>query len=137
MARYGLKMTINQLLFFGSLPNLHGASGYIWGHNFRPNQDLEPISTSKWPDHQNLSFVKDKHTYGKQIARKGSTKVTYKETFVSKQSCLYMIRVFKDLVSRVEQFSGSEIVGFKNKISSVPLSIKKWTFCWQNIDKQA
>ena len=29
MARYGLKMTIYQLLFFGSSPNLHGASGYI------------------------------------------------------------------------------------------------------------
>ena len=29
MARYGLKMTINLLLHFGSLPNLHRASGYI------------------------------------------------------------------------------------------------------------
>ena len=29
MARNGLKMTIYQLLFFGSLPNLHGAPGYI------------------------------------------------------------------------------------------------------------
>ena len=29
MARYDLKMTIYQLLFFGSSPTLHGASGYI------------------------------------------------------------------------------------------------------------
>ena len=49
MARYGLKMTINQLLFFGSLPNLHGVSGCIWGHNFISNQDLDPFRTSKWP----------------------------------------------------------------------------------------
>jgi hypothetical protein len=29
MARYGLKMAIIPLLFFGSSPNLHAASGYI------------------------------------------------------------------------------------------------------------
>ena len=29
MARYGLKMSIYQLLFFVSSPNLHAASGYI------------------------------------------------------------------------------------------------------------
>ena len=29
MARYGPKMAIYQLLFFGSSPNLHGALGYI------------------------------------------------------------------------------------------------------------
>ena len=34
MARYGQKMTIYQLLFFGSQPNLHGASGYMLDHNF-------------------------------------------------------------------------------------------------------
>ena len=49
MSRYSLKMTINQLLYFGSLPNLYGASGYVWGNNFRPNQDLDPLTTSKWP----------------------------------------------------------------------------------------
>ena len=49
MARYGRKRAFYQLLFFGSSSNLHGASGYIWGHNFRPNQDLDPLSTSKWP----------------------------------------------------------------------------------------
>ena len=47
MAGYGPKMAIYQLLFFGNSPNLHGASDYIWGHNFWPNQDLEPLSTSK------------------------------------------------------------------------------------------
>ena len=35
---------------------------------------------------QNLSFVKDKHTYGKKMSRKGRTNVIYKGTFVSKQS---------------------------------------------------
>ena len=33
-----------------------------------------------------LSFVKDKHTYGEKMARKGRTKVIYKGTFISKQS---------------------------------------------------
>ena len=27
---------------------MRAASGYIWGHNFWTNQDLDPISTSKW-----------------------------------------------------------------------------------------
>ena len=49
MARFGPKMAIYQLLFFGSSPNLHVASDYIWGHNFWPNQDLDPLNTSKWP----------------------------------------------------------------------------------------
>ena len=43
---------------------------------------------------QNLSFVKDEHTYGKKMARKGRTKVIYKGTFVSKQS-LYIYSVEK------------------------------------------
>ena len=34
-------------------------------------------------DNQNLSFVKDEHTYGEKMARKGCTKVIYKGTFVS------------------------------------------------------
>ena len=33
-----------------------------------------------------LSFVKDEHTYGEKMARKNRTKVIYKGTFVSKQS---------------------------------------------------
>ena len=37
---------------------------------------------------QNLIFVKDKHTHGKKMARKGRTKVIYKGTFVSNQSLL-------------------------------------------------
>ena len=37
-------------------------------------------------DRQGLSFVKDEHTYGKKMARKGRTKVIYKGTFASKQS---------------------------------------------------
>ena len=36
----------------------------------------------------NLSFVKDEHTYGKQMARKDRTKVIYKGTFISKQSLI-------------------------------------------------
>ena len=42
-------------------------------------------------DCQNLSFVKDKHTYGKKMARKGRTKVIYKGTFISKQSLLIIV----------------------------------------------
>ena len=49
MARYGRYMSIYQLLFFGSSPNSHKDSGYIWGHNFWTNQDLESLSTTKWP----------------------------------------------------------------------------------------
>ena len=37
-------------------------------------------------DCQNLSFVKDEHTYGKKMARNGCTKVIYKGTFISNQS---------------------------------------------------
>ena len=37
-------------------------------------------------DRQNLSFVKDDHTYDKKMVRKGRTKVIYKGTFISKQS---------------------------------------------------
>jgi hypothetical protein len=39
-------------------------------------------------DRLDLSFVKDEHTYGKKMARKGRTKVIYKGTFISKQSLL-------------------------------------------------
>ena len=42
-------------------------------------------------DRQNLSFVKDEHTYGKNMARKGRTKVIYKGTFVSKQSLQFQM----------------------------------------------
>jgi hypothetical protein len=49
MARYGLKKAIYQLPFFRTSPNLLGASGYIWGHNFWPNQYLDPLDTSKLP----------------------------------------------------------------------------------------
>ena len=34
-------------------------------------------------DRQNLSYVKDEHTFGKKMARKGRTKVIYKGTFIS------------------------------------------------------
>ena len=44
-------------------------------------------------DRLNLSFVKDKHTYGKKMARNGPTTVIYKGTFVLNQSlsCHYNI----------------------------------------------
>ena len=51
---------------------------------------FEPIlsKTCKAPqnDRQNLSVVKDEHTYGKKVARKGHTEVISKGTFISKQS---------------------------------------------------
>ena len=34
------------------------------------------------------SFVKDEHTHGKKMARKGRTKVIYKGTFISERSLL-------------------------------------------------
>ena len=37
-------------------------------------------------DRQNLSFVKDEHTYGKKMARKGRSKVIYKGTFICIQT---------------------------------------------------
>ena len=64
MARYGHYMAIYQLLFFGSLLNLHAASGYIWGHNFWTNQYLNHQN-----DCLNLSFVKDEYTIGKKLAK--------------------------------------------------------------------
>ena len=86
MTTYGCKMTIYQLLFFGSLPNSHVASGYIWGHNFWTNQDLD------------LSFVKDEHTYGKKMARNGPTTVIYKGTFVSNQSLVDYLLIINHIV---------------------------------------
>jgi hypothetical protein len=56
---------------------------------------FEPIisKTCQAPqyDRQNLSFVKDAHTYGKKVARKGRTEVIYKGTFISKQSLIILI----------------------------------------------
>ena len=43
---------------------------------------FEPIIT-KTSDHNDLSFVKDKHTYGEKMARKGHSRVIYKFSFVS------------------------------------------------------
>ena len=37
--------------------------------------------------------MKDEHTYGKKIVRKGRTKVIYKGTFISKQSLCYPLSV--------------------------------------------
>ena len=47
-------------------------------------------------DCHNLSFVKDEHTYGKKIVRKGSTKVIYKGTFISKQSLFWPWNEFNE-----------------------------------------
>ena len=51
---------------------------------------FEPIITKGCEGPQNdccnLSFVKDKHTYGEKLARKGRTKVIYKVSFVSEWS---------------------------------------------------
>ena len=41
-------------------------------------------------DCQKLSFVKEEHTYGKKVARKGRTKINYKGTFISKHSLQMM-----------------------------------------------
>ena len=40
-------------------------------------------------ERQNLSFVKDDHTHGKEMARKGGTKVIYKGTFVCIQTLIF------------------------------------------------
>ena len=51
---------------------------------------FEPIinKTCKAPlnDHQNLSFVKDKHICGEEMARKGPKEVIYKFNFISNRS---------------------------------------------------
>ena len=51
---------------------------------------LDPIKvlTCSTPqnDCKNLSFVKDKHTHGEKMARKGHAKVIYKFSFVSNRS---------------------------------------------------
>jgi hypothetical protein len=54
MARYGLKMTIYQLLFFGSSPNLQGASGYIWRHNFWLTRDIGICKQLFWTLHNSF-----------------------------------------------------------------------------------
>ena len=60
-------MAIYQLLFFGSSLNLHGASGYIWGHYFWSKQDLDLLSTSKW---QSEPHFCERWTYGKKRPEK-------------------------------------------------------------------
>ena len=85
MARYGLKMAIYQLLFFWNLPNLHGASGYIWGHNFSPNLELGPLSTSKWPSEPQFC-ERYTHTYGKKWPGMG-----VQRTFIKEDSFVYRL----------------------------------------------
>ena len=65
MTKYGRKMAIYQLLFFGSQPNLLAASSEAI--TFDPIE----IQTRQAPqnDRLNLSFVKDKHTVGDKMAR--------------------------------------------------------------------
>ena len=59
---------------------------------------IEPIKiqthSKSQNDRLNLSFVKDKHTYGKKVARKGRTEVIYKGTFISKQSLCIDFTIF-------------------------------------------
>ena len=43
---------------------------------------ISKICQAPQNDRQNLSFVKDEHTYGKKVARKGRTEVIYKGTFI-------------------------------------------------------
>ena len=45
-----------------------------------------PTHSTSQNDCLNLSFVKDKDTYGKKMARKGRTQVIYKGTFISDHS---------------------------------------------------
>ena len=93
MARYALKIAIYQLLLFGSLPNLQGASGYNDGHSFWTNQDLDPLSTSKRPSEPQFC---GRYTHiWQKMASNGHTKVIYKGTFVSKQSlCTWYLKDF-------------------------------------------
>ena len=78
-------MAIYQLLFFGSSPNSHAAVGYISGHNFWTNQDLGPLSTSKWPSEP--QFCERWRLY---IWQKNGQKRSYNShlwvTFILKQS---------------------------------------------------
>ena len=79
-------MAIYQLLYFGSSPNLHGASNYIWGHIFWPNQYLDPFSTSKWPLEPQFC---ERYTHiWQKMARTGRTKVIYKGRFICIQTLL-------------------------------------------------
>ena len=43
--------------------------------------------------------MKDKHTYGKKMARKGRTKVIYKGTFISKQSLFTYLYIYSLLTT--------------------------------------
>ena len=55
--------------------------------NFEPS--ISKTCSVPKNDRQNLSFVKEEHTYGKKMARKGCTKVIHKGTFISDRSlCL-------------------------------------------------
>ena len=75
MARYGCKMAIYQLLFFGSLPHSHTASGYIWSYNFWTNQDLDSLGTSKWPSEP--QFCDRWPDIWQKMARNSRTTVIY------------------------------------------------------------
>jgi hypothetical protein len=72
------------LLFFGTSANLHAASGYIWGHNFWTNQDLDSFSISKWPSEPQFC---EKETYiWKKNGQKGSYNSRLSVSFISDQS---------------------------------------------------
>ena len=61
--------------------------------------------------------MKDKHTYGKKMARKGRTKVIYKGTFISDQSLVQDI-------SKNDNFNNH----VPNKILDVPAALMcVWT----------
>ena len=75
--RPGMVITWPFISFFfgGSLPNLHGPQATSEFITFEPIK-IKTHSASQ-NDHMNLSFVKDKHSFGKKMARKNPTIVVY------------------------------------------------------------
>ena len=58
-------------------------SGYIWGHNFWTNWDLDLLSTSKWPQ-----FCE---RWSNSWRKNGRKMAIYKVSFISKQSTVKKI----------------------------------------------
>jgi hypothetical protein len=98
-------------------------------HNFWTNQNLSPLSTSKWPIE--LQFC-ERCTYTLQImAKNGLKTVIYKGTFISNQSLWHFWSIYT-LVHNVSSGSKSIVIFDLIKLSSHPCYPRNFDwFLWK------
>ena len=114
-------MVLKLLLISCFFWELHTASSYIWVHNFRANQDLDPLSTSKWPPEP--QFCKRWIYICPKMARIGRPKVIFKGTFVSNMS---LFESFLELCVLIEGNAQNQALEFfKNVNASVSCILSK------------